>query len=513
VLIVWWTMAGTSYFAQSQDQSTRDWPPDVTPYNRAAVPEDYGPGGRPALPSDVFVVDAVVNNTDPDLTNVDIFGDTEVSIAINPENPDEIVLMAFSGGWGGNAPAWHSIDGGNTWTKSFNVPVPPGVPGASGCPCDQTPHYGRGSNLFVTFLTAFRNLTDVYSGTTTNPEDFTFWSWLVSGGVAQPTNSVPGNADQPWLLVGSDPFTPEQDNTYVAYDDFGGGPDMRVAVAQGSNPPDFSLIDNQSGTSTGFVNPGHRLAVDPSTGYVYSLFQQRIGPGSGGSQNINYILNRSIDGGLTWGLNGADSGIVVANGDSTQPRPKFGTVNALLGGVLHAAVDPVLGDVYYVYGNRDPETGYDRLAIRRLQDDGAGGVSIGPEVFVTDQVEAAIPSVAVTTNGTVGVFYYTFDGFSGGFPAFTAHLAISFDGALTFADTPLESFLSAATDNGSARQRVLGDYMQLKAVDNTFFGAFNGNGVPFGRLFSNHDPIFYKLSVDSPESAVKGTRAARHRTH
>jgi hypothetical protein len=241
---------------------------------------------------------------------------------------------------------------------------------------------------------------------------------------------------------------------------------------------------------------------------VYSLFQRRVAPGADDSQHINYMLNRSTDGGVTWGLNGQDTGVVVAEGDSTQPTPKFGTVNALLGGALHAAVDPTLGDVYYVYGNRDPDTGNNRLSIRRLQDDGAGNLMIGPDVFVTDQVQAAIPSVAVTANGTVGVFYYTFDGFSNdGFPTFTAHLAVSTDGALTFTDMPLETFLSSATDNGNSRQRVLGDYMQLKASGNTFYGAFNGNGVPFGRPFSNHDPIFYTLSVDSSENGAASSRS------
>jgi len=32
---------------------------------------------------------------------------------------------------------------------------------------------------------------------------------------------------------------------------------------------------------------------------------------------------------------------------------------------------------------------------------------VGPENFVTGQVEAAIPSVAVTSDGTVGVSYNT----------------------------------------------------------------------------------------------------------
>ena len=126
------------------------------------------------------------------------------------------------------------------------------------------------------------------------------------------------------------------------------------------------------------------------------------------------MLNRSTDGGHSWTLNGSPTGIVIANADSTQPTPKFGTVNALLGGVDHATTDPRNGDVYYVYGHRDPGTGNDRLAIRRVTANRAGNATIGPERFVTGQVEAALPQVAMTDDGTLGVFYYTFDGFSGG---------------------------------------------------------------------------------------------------
>ncbi len=294
---------------------------------------------------------------------------------------------------------------------------------------------------------------------------------------------------------------PTQENVYDAYDDFTNGNNCggdacneRVSVSYGVNPPNFTA-DNQSGTATGSINPGHRLAVDPRNGAVYSLFQRNIGAGAGGSKNIDYMLNRSTDGGTTWTLNGMVGGIIVANADSTQPTPKFGTVNALLGGVDHAAVDPNNGDVYYAYGNRDAGTDNNRLAIRRIQDDGGGGVTIGPENFVTGQVEAAIPSVAVTSDGTVGVFYYTFDGFSPDFPIFSAHLAQSIDQGITFSDQVLLTFLSSAADNGNSRQRVLGDYMQMKAVGNRFYGAFTGNGVPFGRPFANHDPIFFRACI------------------
>jgi hypothetical protein len=126
------------------------------------------------------------------------------------------------------------------------------------------------------------------------------------------------------------------------------------------------------------------------------------------------------------GLNGSYAGIVVANADSTQPRPKFCTVNAVLDGADQAAVDRQTGDVFYVYGNRDPVTGNNRRAVRRLSDNKHGGLAIGPEVYVTGQVQAAIPAVAITSNDTIGIFYYTCDGIAfNGSPILTAHFSVS----------------------------------------------------------------------------------------
>jgi hypothetical protein len=222
-------------------ESIRSSPPDMTPYARPAVPEDTIPLGREAIvtpptPFDIRIVDTVVRNTDPILTEF--------------EDPPAVAQKT-----------------------NHNVPRSFGI------------------------------------------------------------------ADQPWLLVNRDSKVKHQDNVYIAYDDFSGAPDMRVAVAPDTGSLDLTL-DSLVGVSTGFVNPVHRLAVDPHTGAVYSLFQRRIAAGAGGSQNINHMLNRSTDGGRTWSLNGSSTGIIVANADSTQPTPKFCTVNALLGGVLHAAADP-----------------------------------------------------------------------------------------------------------------------------------------------------------------------------
>ena len=209
-------------------------------------------------------------------------------------------------------------------------------------------------------------------------------------------------------------------------------------------------------------------------------------------RRFQYRLNRSTDEGNNWTLNGSATGIVVATANSTQPTPKFGGVNALLGGVDHAAVDPTNGDLYYVYGNRDG-AGNNRLAIRRVTDNGSGGVNVGAENFVvTGTVQAALPQVAVNNQGTLAVFYYTFNGMVSGFPQFSTWLATSTNHGASFTTQLLSTFLSPVTDNGNARQRVWGDYMQMKSLNDCFYGSFVANRVAFGGPFANPDPIFFK---------------------
>jgi hypothetical protein len=486
----------------------RDFPPDFHQYTRSAIPQDFAPGGEPAIDpaSSIFIRDVVISNTDKNLKNTNHSPNSEPSIAINPKNPKEIDILAFTAGWGADAPVWHSKNGGAIWSLDLTIPIPPGL-NFQGCPCDQDPDYGQNGDLSATFLDLDNSgqLINAYSGNTDDPTSAASWKWLVSGGVAQPTDQFgQGATDQPWLLVNNDPNKLTQDDVYVAYDNFNGAPDMRVAAAPGSDPPNFT-IDNLAGFSQGAINPGQRLAVDHNNGAVYTLFQQcpttipncnNIGADP---KTIHWILNRSTDGGKTWNLNGSSTGIQVAKGQSTQPTPKFGTVNALLGGVNHVTVDPNNSDVYVVFGNRDAKTHNNRLSIVRLTSNGKGGLKIGTPHFVTGQVQAALPSVAVAKNskGTVGVLYMVFNGIDPKthFPTYTAMLATSKDHGVTFAQNKLEKFLSPATDNGDSRQRILGDYQQIKAVGNTFYGVFPGNGVPFGRPFSNIDPIFFKMTV------------------
>ena len=483
---------------QSYKDQARDYPPDLTETARPALPEDLRPGGEPALkppPLSISIFDVVVSNTNSNLKNTNTTSNSEPSIAVDPANTNNISILAFSGNWGSTAPIWYSSNGGSLWTLEETIPNPTGL--SKNCPCDQDPDYGLSGRLSATFLHDDSSGIDAYTSTTWDPTVESDWNWFVSGGVAQTTDQEGiGNTDQPWLLVNKDPKDTTNSNVYVAYDNFDGAPDMRVAVAPG-NPPDFTT-DKLVGFSGGCsINPGLRLAKDLNSLAIYAMWQSCA---SGGTpKTVDFYLNRSTDGGKTWGLNGFSTGLFLVETQSTQPTPKFGTVNALLGGVDHLAVDPNNGDVYVVYGNWDSSSGIDRLSIAHLTDDGSGGLKWVDSHFVVGQAETALPSIAIANNskGTIGVLYTNYDGIDtkSGLPQFSAFLAISDDHGKSFTYNRLEKFLSTTGDNGKSRQRVLGDYQQLKAVGKTFYGVFAGNGVPFGRPFANIDPIFFKTTV------------------
>jgi hypothetical protein len=480
-------------------------------------------------------VDTIVNNTNANLKNTDRGANGETSIAVNPVNPNEIEISAFNAIWGGssgipvgNAVLFHSTNGGQTWTQEFSIPAPPGVPADQVflCPCDQTFDYGRNNVVFGSILTnrfvsngmgGFNSAdrSNVFSGSTNNPTLAASWAWFIIAGNAQRTNQAAGsvnNADQPWLLRNRGTTNANTDNVFVAYDDFSTNPaTMRVAASINNVPPQFPAgSDPVVGTGGVGVNPGQRLATDPRNGFVYSLFQLCTANCTG-VPTIQYRLNRSTNQGApgSWTLNGSATGIVVATANSTQPTPKFGGVNELLGGVDHAAVDPTNGDLYYVYGNRDA-SGNNRLAIRRVFDNGAGGVNIGAENFVVGgTVQAALPSVAVNNRGTIGVFYYTFNGMvsttQGAFPQFSTFLATSTNQGATFATQLLKTFLSPVQDTCltamppqpagcNDRQRVWGDYVQMKSLGDCFYGSFVANRAAYTGppAPANPDPIFFK---------------------
>jgi hypothetical protein len=465
-----------------------------------------------------------------------------------------------------------STNGGTNWNRVQSINPPTNIRITSG-PDDTTLAYGANHLLTGSFLTAGTGLDIFTGNAMAPANIASFSWNMIDGGVvevarvgpagnncsgtsvdrfrsAQPTDQInTHDTDQPWVAIHSyvpDPVATEarsnapfpnrnrmQNDVYVAYDDLSRqtGPDgsVRVAVSVGANPPNFTIDQQVGATGRCGVNPGHRLAVAPQTidnngdlvgrGFVYSL-HQRCADSSNNPPKLDIVLNRTTDHGATWSLNGNPEGIVVAQASSQQPTPKFGTVNGLFGGIDQIAVDPSNGMVYVVYGVFDETIQGNRIAMRRLFYEKCSEFSacdvlvVGPEIFVDDgQSPAALPAVAVAANGTVGVLYDTFDGMNSGLPVFVTHLAIT-DGRHGSSDFNIQSlmaFLSPAPEDHDIgpKQRVLGDFQQMVAVGNRFYGVFSGNGAALGRSMATIDPIVFIADVSNATPITTSRNTSR----
>ncbi len=531
-----------------------DQPPDLTPYDHTGGPDEYAPEAEAPLPKGVAVIDIAVTNTDATLKQGKNFirNNGEPSIAVGTLSCGVrgavgcVAITAFSATsdqtWDkSNAPIWLSTNNGGTWSLLPKaIPPPSGVATEllKGCPCDQTIEFER-FYLAGSFLAgAAGGNHNVYSGSSSNLTDTSKWQWEETvRGKADTTNRVSGRADQPWLIQGSQPSAANVLSAFFLYSGYQLGQQQRVAVTDRGDPPLFRKFnrDNQTGTSKGIVNSGLRLATghppnntskDLTFSDVYSVYQADEGLNAGmTAYKVQYFLNRSGDRGATWTLDGdltveggkctiantgGKNGCLIATADSTQgcsggactsPNTfKFGGVNALLGGVDSIAVDPVSDMIYVVYGNRTAD-GNNRLFLAHFQvmDTLARVVRVGQDVDVTGAANTALPAVTVTPDRTVAVFYYSFEGKNtDGYPIFTAHLQRSYDKGVTFTDLVLlDKFASPSMDlPKEVRQRVYGDYVQLKTMNNNFYGTFTANRMKFctaaqGCTESTDDPIFY----------------------
>ena len=170
------------------------------------------PGGELALPTQILRIGGLANGIlirDVAISNTTIFkntnraDDSKPSIAINPADPKEFDIFAFTAGWEWTRPSGTRRNSSNIRRSTPTIPTLLGYQD-TGCPCDQTPDYGRDNRLSATFLDFDNSGIDAYSGTTTDPTSAAALEVVRRDGVAQSTDQVrQGGTDQ--TLVAGEP--------------------------------------------------------------------------------------------------------------------------------------------------------------------------------------------------------------------------------------------------------------------------------------------------------------------
>lgn len=453
------------------------------------------------------LVDIATDATDPH--NYD---DAEPSIAVNPINPLELAVVAFSGGWDATTagPVWRSNDGGATWRRVAQFPQPSnGSEGSN----DQRIAYTADGKLIAVQL----------AGGLSVPFDFIYRQ---TGAVDAPlAQGIVFGDDQPQIATDRHAASHFFGNTYVAWLDF--DPSNQRSTATRSSNSGQLVASAGAGNNIAFPNRTTRIAVGRD-GAVYLVYKTREGEIGNNFEAAHFRVNRSDDGGVTWSGAGGAAGVSVHGPAAvttwlTQLENGGGFGNPAKGKVARArssdtwiATNPANGDVWVAYCNRDA-SGFGQIyAVRST----TRGATWNAPVRVTDGTHhSAYPEIAVADNGSVGVLYVDYDD-SGARTVFRHRFARSFDAGATWNDTVLQSMDPAGIEN-AANEWLWGDYEGLTAAGQTFYGVFTGESI--GRTVRQLDPIFFRMTAvsenvdvyvrDWTDSATSADAGATPSTH
>jgi len=425
--------------------------------------------------------------------------DFEPSIAVNSTKPSEIAVVAFSGSWGVradgtavNAPVWKSTDGGNTWKKLPLIPPPPPLQLATGRkvtlvgPADQHIAYDSSGHLWIAEMARDRddgNFTvNVLYRQTGGPEA-PLTSGLVFGD---------GIADQPQVGVDVSLHGCEAATIYTSWLKTDHENSVNTVSRSGKDArtvpvaPDLELPTRST-----------RIATGPD-GKAYLMYKTRQPSGSD-FEPVFFRVRRSDDCGITWNALGpAGVSIHGPNHVTSYYSSDFGDLAKtkleararVRSSDAWLALDPVSADVYAAYVNRD-SSGFGQIYVARSTNQGRTWTS----TRVTDgRAHSAVPEIAVTANGAVGVLYIDYVEI-GSATRFRHNFAVSTDLGATWSSQLLQSMDPATLSNVDVGVDLWGDYEGLTAAGTTFYGVFTG--VSIGRKTTQLDPIFFKLAMQT----------------
>jgi hypothetical protein len=392
--------------------------------------------------------------------------DGETSVTVNPNNPAEMVITAFTPPEAGstNGPVFFSIDGGENWSLHFDVP--------GGMPIDQTVSFASASNELH---------MAVMNGGNANPDDTGKLNVLrsddpVSGGTF-PVIKKGSFFDQPWVesatVRGGDDNG--KDRVYVGYNDTLHSPKsatVEICLDAGAATPTFKQVRLDPRD----VSPQNGFEIRPTIhrdGTVYIAYK---GWRSGDTTHVitDIVVARDDN----WGAGGSPftalkdpgdgkAGRLVATGlPITDPAylypvspPGSGEAKGIrLNNDLNVAVDPTNSDVVYVVWCDNVGPSY-TLRVRRSVN---RGTDWSDDLLTVDN--ASMASLTVNGRGIVGLLYQQLIG-----GQLETHFRTSADGA-GWDDTLLAR--TALTDE------FIGDYARLVSVAGDFYGVFSAVNTP-----------------------------------
>jgi hypothetical protein len=414
----------------------------------------------------------VVVNMIPKSLSGETNQDSEPQVTIDPENPRTIIGTAFTPdpGGGPDGPVYASVDGGRTWTldlvipgEAFFAPVGQIMP-----TLDQSVRFGSNSALYAGILRTDTTLLNVLRSAPYSPSSVM--------GVLTSRPAI----DQPYVNV---KHADGKDRVFVGNNDAVSGP-YRGSV---EHSPDA----RNAPAPAGFT----QIVLDPRVPFIRELPPIRCAAHRDGTVYAAYIPMRQSSpstlcdvvvarddnfatGASPWtALIDPGDGLAGLRVRKSVPFPWTFPWTYIglerIGANLSIVVDPRDSRVVYLAWGEGPLAGSAQtLRVRRSTDRGA---TWSDDLLLVPN--ALNPALAMTENGKVGFLYQQFVTISG-IQRWQTHIQATHDAWAT----PAEDFLLADTPEDPATypnwDPHLGDYADLQAQGNEFYGIFSTNNVP-----------------------------------
>jgi hypothetical protein len=401
---------------------------------------------------------------------------SEPSIAVNPLDTSQIIAGSF----GFSTFFYLTLDGGTTWSHYDDLSTQ-----------DKSLAWKTdGSGLLAETMTLSGELA-TYSGS-------------VTGDFGSPINTFASTGsdelDQPWIRTGP------SDHVYVAYNNlnnYPAGNTASVNVSTDGGATYTPTVIDRIGATAGQDAPAVRLDVNGSRSYaIFTRWNTVVEDDANGSRyGSEVVVVRSDDGGADGftALGTGGNGTVVANTTSvfadTSNTPLTLGRERIAGGDSAIAIDP--NDVNHVVVAYLDAPGANGSGVMQLvvAESTDGGLNWTTKYTTDSATRSAQPGLAILDDGTIGLLYDNYD------PAtnkLSQHFLKTSDDFATTSDTVL-----ATENNGAAPfnfNPYLGDFFDLHAIGNTFYGTFSA---------SNHDDgtnaNFLNLSLDRDFTGTPGT--------
>ena len=244
---------------------------------------------------------------------------SEVSIDVNPTDPENLVIAGHEPGGFENMNTFFTTDGGDTWTE-VNLGTP-GMGLASNFRFHPAVIFDSAGNVYVAYGADLGATTTlVVARSTDGGATYTNFAQLANNTDVGP----PGN-DKLMMATGSAPGAPASRRIYIAWTQninqgspavTGPAPRRRVrARTTGSSRPAPVIINDSSGAGAASIQINADPAVAPN-GTVYVSWHDV--PGN------RVLFDRSTDGGVTWGTDISPTGTTAGFRNRFPAQPDRG---------------------------------------------------------------------------------------------------------------------------------------------------------------------------------------------